>query len=83
MSGYAAIVSRSTLRPIRIIHVGPVPDWSTSEPSGRYCFVSVARNNRVAVIDYERARLVRLIDVGFHPQRMRTGRLLASALRQR
>jgi DNA-binding beta-propeller fold protein YncE len=81
MSGYVAIVSRSTLRPIRIIHVGHVPYWSTSEPSGRYCFVSVARNNRVAVIDYVRARLVRFIEVGFHPQRMRTGRLLASALR--
>jgi WD40 repeat protein len=81
MSGYAAIVSRSTLRPIRIIHVGRVPYWSTSEPSGRYCFVSVAGNNRVAVIDYARAQLVRFISVGFHPQRMRTGRLLASALR--
>ncbi len=81
MSGYAAIVSRSTLLPIRIIPVGHVPYWSTSEPSGRYCFVSVARDNRVAVIDYARARLVRFIEVGFHPQRMRTGRLLASTLR--
>jgi YVTN family beta-propeller protein len=81
MSGYAAIVSRDTLLPIRIIHVGHVPYWATSDPSGRYCFVSVARDNRVAVIDYARARLVRFIAVGFHPQRMRTGRLLASALR--
>jgi DNA-binding beta-propeller fold protein YncE len=81
MSGYAAIVARSTLLPIRIIPVGQIPYWSTSEPSGRYCFVSVARDNRVAVIDYARARLVRFIEVGFHPQRMRSGRLLASALR--
>jgi DNA-binding beta-propeller fold protein YncE len=81
MSGYAAIVLRSTLSPIRIIHVGHVPYWSTSEPSGRYCFVSVARDNRVAVIDYARARLLRFIRVGLHPQRMRTGRLLVSALR--
>jgi hypothetical protein len=81
MSGYAAIVSRRTLQPIRIIHVGHIPYWATSDPSGRYCFVSVARNNRVAVIDYARARLVRFIKVGVHPQRMRTGRLLTSALR--
>jgi DNA-binding beta-propeller fold protein YncE len=81
MSGYAAIVSRDTLLPIGIIHVGHVPYWATSDPSGRYCFVSVARDNRVAVIDYARARLVRFITVGFHPQRMRTGRLLASVLR--
>jgi DNA-binding beta-propeller fold protein YncE len=82
VSGYAAIVSRRTLRPIRrIIPVGRVPYWSTSSPNGRWCFVSVARSNRVAVISYRRARLARFIRVGFHPQRMRTGRLRVSALR--
>ncbi|HYY21127.1 MAG TPA: hypothetical protein VE780_04550 [Thermoleophilaceae bacterium] len=82
MSGYAAIVSRRTLRPVRrIIPVGHIPYWSTSSPNGRWCFVSVARNNRVAVISYRRARLARFIRVGFHPQRMRTGRLRVSALR--
>ncbi len=82
MSGYAAIVSRRTRRPIRrIIPVGRVPYWSTSSPHGRWCFVSVARNDRVAVISYRRARLARFIRVGFHPQRMRTGRLRVSALR--
>jgi DNA-binding beta-propeller fold protein YncE len=81
MSGYAAIVSRRTLRPVRAIKVGRVPYWSTSSPGGRYCFVSVARSDRVAVISYARARLVRYIPVGHHPQRMRTGRLRVSALR--
>jgi DNA-binding beta-propeller fold protein YncE len=81
MSGYAALVRRSTLRLIRTIRVGSVPYWSTSSPGGKFCFVSVARNNRVAVIDYAKARLVKFVKVGYHPQRMRTGRLRVSALR--
>jgi DNA-binding beta-propeller fold protein YncE len=81
MSGYAAIVRRRTLRPQRIIHIGHVPYWSTSSRDGRYCFVSVAGNDRVAVISWKTARLVRFVHVGDHPQRMRTGRLRAAVIR--
>jgi hypothetical protein len=77
MSGYAAIVRRSTLRPQRIVHVGSVPYWSTASRDGRFCFVSVAGRDRVAVLSFRTGRLVRFIRVGDHPQRMRTGRIVA------
>jgi DNA-binding beta-propeller fold protein YncE len=82
MSGYAAIVSRRTLRPQRIVPVGRVPYWAASSRDGRYCFVSVAGDDRVAVISYRTARLVARIRVGDHPQRMRTGRVRAAFMRR-
>jgi DNA-binding beta-propeller fold protein YncE len=81
MSGYAAIVRRSTLQPQRIIPVGRVPYWSTSSRDGRYCFVSVAGEDRVAVISWKTAREVARIKVGDHPQRMRAGTARAALLR--
>jgi DNA-binding beta-propeller fold protein YncE len=75
MSGYAAIV---TLRPFKLkrtIRVGRVPYWSQSSEDGRYCFVSVAGEDRVSVISYRTAREVARIKVGDHPQRMRTGKI--------
>jgi sugar lactone lactonase YvrE len=81
MSGYAAVVRRRTLTPQRVIPVGPVPYWSTTSDDGRYCFVSVAGADRVAVISWRSAREVASIRVGNHPQRMRTGRVLSSLLR--
>jgi DNA-binding beta-propeller fold protein YncE len=80
MSDYAAVVSRRTLRPIRIIPVGRVPYWSTTSEDGRYCFVSVAGEDRVSVISWKRAREVARIRVGDHPQRMRAGRVQAGLL---
>ena len=73
MSGYAAIVTRSPFKLQRAIPVGKVPYWSNSSADGRYCFVSVAGNDRVSVISYRTAREVKRIKVGDHPQRMRTG----------
>jgi DNA-binding beta-propeller fold protein YncE len=75
MSGYAAIV---TLRPFKLkrtVRVGRVPYWSHSSEDGRYCFVSVAGEDRVSVISYRTAREVARIKVGDHPQRMRTGKI--------
>ena len=80
MSDYAAIVSRRTLR-YKIINVGEKPYWSTPSENGRYCFVSVSGEDRVAVISYRRAREVASIRVGDHPQRMRTGELRRAYLR--
>jgi YVTN family beta-propeller protein len=79
MSNYAAVVRRRTLRPQRIIPVGRVPYWSTS--NGRYCFVSVAGDDRVSVISWKTAREVASIRVGDHPQRMRVGTVRAKLLR--
>jgi DNA-binding beta-propeller fold protein YncE len=73
MSGYAAIVTRKPFKLQRTIPVGRVPYWSQSSADGRYCFVSVAGEDRVSVISFKSAREVARIKVGDHPQRMRTG----------
>jgi DNA-binding beta-propeller fold protein YncE len=73
MSGYAAIVDRRTLHVDNVIAVGRVPYWSTSTADGRYCFVSVAGDDRVSVISFRTAKEVARIHVGDHPQRMRPG----------
>ena len=73
MSGYAAIVRREPFELQGVTHVGHVPYWSMSSADGRYCFVSVARDDRVSVISYRTGKQVARIKVGFHPQRMRTG----------
>jgi DNA-binding beta-propeller fold protein YncE len=73
MSRYAAIVTRTPLRLQRTIPVGRDPYWSASSADGRYCFVSVAGEDRISVISYRTAREVARIKVGDHPQRMRTG----------
>jgi DNA-binding beta-propeller fold protein YncE len=74
MSDYAAIVSRETFA-YKIIPVGKTPYWSTNSADGRYCFVSVAGENRVSVISYADEREVARFAVGYHPQRMRMGRV--------
>lgn len=82
MSDYAAVVSRKTLRAQSLVNVGKggVPYWSTTSRDGRYCFVSVARQDRVSVISFKTGREVASVAVGRHPQRMRTGEVRATAL---
>jgi DNA-binding beta-propeller fold protein YncE len=82
MSGYAAIVTRSPFRLQRTIRVGRVPYWAQSSADGRYCFVSVAGEDRVSVISYKSGREVARIKVGDHPQRMRTGVIRRAYIRQ-
>jgi len=82
-SGYAAIVSRKPFALRRTIPVGRVPYWSASSEDGKYCFVSVAGEDRVSVISYRTAREVARIQVGNHPQRMRTGVLRRSSATKR
>lgn len=73
MSRYAVIVTRKPLKLKRTIPVGRDPYWSHSSENGKYCFVSVAGEDRVSVISFKTAREVESIKVGDHPQRMRTG----------
>ena len=72
MDGYAAIVNRKTFKH-KTIPVGEVPYWSTNSGNGKLCFVSVAAEDKVAVISYRREKQIRTIEVGDHPQRMRMG----------
>jgi WD40 repeat protein len=80
MSGYAAIVKTKPFRLQRTTPVGEIPYWSMSSDDGRYCFVSVAKDDRVAVISFKTGREVHRIKVGNHPQRMRTGVIRARYL---
>jgi DNA-binding beta-propeller fold protein YncE len=73
MSGYAAIVKRMPFRLESTVHVGDVPYWSASSEDGKHCFVSVAGDDRVAVISFKTGEEVASIPVGDHPQRMRLG----------
>jgi DNA-binding beta-propeller fold protein YncE len=81
MSGYAAIVTTKPFRLQRTTHVGEGPYWSASSEDGKYCFVSVAGNDRIAVISFKTGREVARIKVGNHPQRMRTGVIRTAYLR--
>ena len=65
----------------RRVPVGDVPYWAESSENGRYCFVSIAGDDRVAVISFRSGRLVEKIKVGNHPQRMRTGVIRSAFLR--
>jgi hypothetical protein len=80
MSNYAAIVGRRRFR-ATVIPVGQRPYWATNSGDGRNCFVSVADDDRVAVISYRKRREIASIPVGDHPQRMRMGKIRRSYLR--
>jgi DNA-binding beta-propeller fold protein YncE len=81
MSKYAAIVTRQPFKLQRTVNVGDVPYWSQSSEDGKYCFVSVAGEDRVSVISWKSAREVARIRVGDHPQRTRAGTVRATLLR--
>ena len=81
MSGYAAIVTRKPFELQRRVHVGEVPYWSAPSENGKFCFVSVAGNDRVSVISFKTGREIARVEVGNHPQRMRTGVIRTAYLR--
>ena len=72
MSDYAAIVNRFTFR-YTIAAQGAKPYWSTNSGDGKYCFVSVSGDDKVAVLSYATGKEVASFGVGDHPQRMRMG----------
>jgi YVTN family beta-propeller protein len=76
MDGYAAITDRATLR-YTIIPVGDTPYWATNGPGGTQCWMSIAGDDKVDVIDYGTAAKIAEIPVGDHPQRVRLGTVAA------
>jgi DNA-binding beta-propeller fold protein YncE len=74
MSDYAAIVNRSDFAYELIQQPeGAKPYWSTNSTDGKYCFVSWSGLDSISAISYKDRREVASIDVGDHPQRIRTG----------
>lgn len=77
MSDYAAIVKRDDFSHT-ILPVGGKPYWSTKSAVGNHCYVSVSEDDIVSVIDFDSETEIAKVQVGNHPQRVRTGQLLIS-----
>jgi hypothetical protein len=80
MSDYAAVVGRKRFN-YKLIKAGTKPYWSTNSKDGRYCFVSWSGTDSVSAISYKRRKEIARIDVGDHPQRIRTGTVRRSWVR--
>ncbi|MFN2562351.1 MAG: YncE family protein [Jatrophihabitans sp.] len=72
MDGYAAMVDRQS-GAATILPVGNTPYWATDSPGGGQCWMSVAADNKVAVLDYATKSVITYVPVGNHPQRVRAG----------
>jgi YVTN family beta-propeller protein len=72
MDGYAAIVDRASFN-YTTIPVGNTPYWATNGPGATQCWMSIAGDDKVDVIDYATATKVAEVPVGDHPQRVRLG----------
>lgn len=74
MSDYAAIVDEEDLR-YEIIQKeeGAKPYWATTSDGGDHCLMSWSGLDSISAISYDDAEEVATIDVGYHPQRVRTG----------
>jgi YVTN family beta-propeller protein len=81
MDGYAAIVDRASFN-YTTIPVGDTPYWATNGPDGSQCWMSIAGDDKVDVIDYATASKVAEIPVGDHPQRVRLGAVAADIAAQ-
>jgi len=79
MSDYAAVVSRESFR-YKLIHAGKKPYWSTTSRNGRNCYVSWSGSDRISVINYRKRKEIARVQVGDHPQRIRSGNVTAGWL---
>ena len=81
MDDYAAIVSRKTFRYKLLKGLGDKPYWSTSSADGKRCYVSWSGTDSISVINYKKRKEVAHVEVGDHPQRIRTGYVHRSWIR--
>jgi DNA-binding beta-propeller fold protein YncE len=74
MSDYAAMVNRNDFG-YQLIQKpdGAKPYWSTNSTDGKHCFVSWSGLDSISALSYKDRSEVASIDVGDHPQRIRTG----------
>ena len=85
MSDYAAIVDRKTFSPkvfkgaARYIEDARYskPYWAVEGP-GNTCWMSMSGSDLVTIITFDKEKVVSEVPVGYHPQRVRQGRILES-----
>jgi DNA-binding beta-propeller fold protein YncE len=58
----------------------PKPYWATTSADGESCYVSISGLDEVVIISFRTSEIVGRVKVGRHPQRVRTGSMLVSAL---
>lgn len=72
MSDYAAFVDRQSLSH-KLLQLGSKPYWVTDSDDGEHCFISWSGSDAVSALSYGSETEVARIEVGDHPQRIRTG----------
>jgi hypothetical protein len=87
MSDYGAIVDRKTFSPT--VFKGAAryledrkyskPYWAVEGP-GNTCWMSMSGSDLVTVISFAKEKVIAEVPVGYHPQRVRHGRILESVV---
>ncbi|NVI92238.1 YncE family protein [Actinomadura sp. BRA 177] len=79
---YVSIVSRPGLTTDGTVTYATdaLPYWTQTSPNGHDCFVSLAEDDQISVVDYRTAEEVARIDVGRFPQRERAAKLTPEAV---
>jgi DNA-binding beta-propeller fold protein YncE len=72
MSDYAAIVDRQSFG-YKLLQLGEKPYWVTDSDGGDYCYISWSGTDAVSALSYAKGSEVARIQVGDHPQRIRSG----------
>jgi hypothetical protein len=73
MSDYATVVDARSFRRGPLLKGGLKPYWVTPSWDGHGCYISWSGSDRISEISYRTGRIVRSVQVGDHPQRVRNG----------
>jgi len=73
MDDYATVVDVRTFHHGRLLRGGTKPYWVTPSRDGRTCYISWSGSDKISEISYRTGRIVRSVQVGDHPQRIRNG----------
>lgn len=73
MDDYATVVDARTFHRGRLLRGGTKPYWVTPSRDGRTCYISWSGSDKISEISYRTGRILRSVQVGDHPQRIRNG----------
>jgi YVTN family beta-propeller protein len=72
---YVAAYSLPEFKLLKVVHVGPHPEWLTIPPDGKDLYVAVAGKDATVVVDNNTMQVVACIPVGAVPKRNTSGLL--------